>query len=51
MNTPATSREAILEVCRKMVSEHGLTAVDMRSVAKCVQCGIRFIVQLLPQQG
>jgi AcrR family transcriptional regulator len=36
MNTVVTSKEEILNACRKIVSEQGLSAVNMRSVAqKC----------------
>lgn len=38
MNTAVTSKEDILKSCRKLVSEHGLSAVNMRSVAKA--CGV-----------
>ncbi|MGM9635289.1 MAG: TetR/AcrR family transcriptional regulator [Candidatus Avispirillum sp.] len=38
MNTAATSREAIMHVCRVTVSEKGLQAVNMREVAR--DCGV-----------
>lgn len=38
INTVVTSKEAILKGCRDMVSETGLSAVNMRSVAK--RCGV-----------
>ena len=38
MNTVVTSREAILEECRKIVMEQGISAVNMRSVAAA--CGV-----------
>ncbi|MGI5173852.1 TetR/AcrR family transcriptional regulator [Treponema sp. OMZ 840] len=38
MNTPVISKEDILDSCRKLVSEKGLPALNMRSVAK--QCNI-----------
>lgn len=38
MNPPNTSREEILRVCRKIVSEQGLHALNMRALAK--ECGI-----------
>ncbi|MFA6663529.1 MAG: TetR/AcrR family transcriptional regulator [Lachnospiraceae bacterium] len=38
INTIVTSREAILKGCRDMVSETGLSTVNMRSVAK--RCGV-----------
>ena len=38
INTIVTSREAILKGCRDMVSETGLFAVNMRSVAE--RCGV-----------
>ncbi|MEG1932236.1 MAG: TetR/AcrR family transcriptional regulator [Pygmaiobacter sp.] len=38
MNTVVTSREAILRICRKMVAEQGLSALNMRAVAQ--QCNV-----------
>lgn len=38
MNPPNTSKEEILRACRKIVSEQGLTALNMRTLAK--ECGI-----------
>lgn len=38
MNTIVTSKEAILKNCRKIISENGITSLNMRSVAK--ECGI-----------
>ena len=38
MNTGKTSKEAILQACRTIVSEQGLSALNMRSVA--AQCHI-----------
>ena len=38
MNTVITSRENILETCKKIVSNKGLTAINMRLVAK--ECNI-----------
>lgn len=38
MNTVVTSREAILEECRKMAMENGFSSVNMRGVAKA--CGV-----------
>lgn len=38
MNTVVTSKEAILEECRKIVMEQGISAVNMRSVAAA--CGV-----------
>lgn len=34
MNTVVTSKEAILKVCREMVAENGISALNMRSVAE-----------------
>lgn len=34
MNTSITSKEAIMQVCRQIVSEKGLAALNMRAVAK-----------------
>lgn len=38
MNTVVTSKDDILKSCRKIISEHGITSLNMRSVAK--ECGI-----------
>lgn len=38
MNTSVTSKEAILETCRKLVSEQGFSVLNMRTVAK--ECGV-----------
>ncbi len=38
MNPGATSKEAILQACRKIAAEQGLPALSMRAVAK--ECGI-----------
>lgn len=38
MNISVTSREAILKNCRKLVSEEGLNALNMRAVANA--CGV-----------
>lgn len=38
MNTIVTSKEAILAECRRLVMEQGITAVNMRTVAKA--CGV-----------
>ena len=38
MNPPNTSREEIMRVSRKIVSEKGLSALNMRALAK--ECGI-----------
>ena len=38
MNPPNTSREEIMRVSRKIVSEKGLPALNMRALAK--ECGI-----------
>ena len=40
MNTVVTSKEAILKVCRELVSEQGLGALNMRSVAKACQVAL-----------
>ena len=38
MNLVVTSKEEIMRVCRKIVSERGISALNMRVVAK--ECGI-----------
>lgn len=40
MNTVVTSREAILKACREIVSEQGLAALNMRSVAEACHVSI-----------
>ena len=38
LNTVITSKEAIMQVCRRIVAEKGMNALNMRLVAD--QCGI-----------
>ncbi len=38
MNTAVTSKEAILKTCRQLVSEKGLSSLNMRAVAQA--CGV-----------
>lgn len=38
MNPGVTSKEAIMQVCRRIAAERGLPAINMRAVAK--ECGI-----------
>lgn len=40
MNTVVTSKEAILQVCREIVSEQGLSALNMRSLAEACHVSI-----------
>ena len=34
MNTVITSKEAIMQVCRRIVAENGMSALNMRLVAE-----------------
>ena len=45
MNTVVTSKEAIMAVCRQLVAEKGLMAVNMRMVAK--ECDIALGLSLI----
>ena len=38
MNPGATSKDAILQVCRRMAAQEGLSALSMRAVAR--ECGV-----------
>ena len=38
LNTVITSKEAIMQVCRRIVAEKGMNALNMRLVAD--ECGI-----------
>lgn len=51
MNTPVTSREAILETCRQLVAEQGLSALNMRSVAKAGSVALGSIYYYFPSKN
>lgn len=51
MNTPVTSREAILETCRQLVSENGIASLNMRSVAQACQVALGSIYYYFPSKN
>jgi AcrR family transcriptional regulator len=51
MNTPVTSREAILATCRNLVSENGITSINMRSVAQVCQVALGSIYYYFPSKN
>ena len=50
MNTAVTSREAILTVCREMVSRQGLDSLNMRSVARACQVALGSLYNYFPSK-
>ncbi len=51
MNTVVTSREAILQVCRALVSEQGLSALNMREVARRCQVALGSLYNYFPSKN
>lgn len=51
MKTVITSQEAILETCRKIVTTEGLSAVNMRSVAKACGVAVGSLYNYFPSKG
>lgn len=51
MKTVVTSREAILDTCRKMVTTEGLSAINMRSVAKSCGVAVGSLYNYFPSKG
>lgn len=49
-NTIITSKEAILDVCRGMVAKDGLTAINMRAVAKACEVALGTIYYYFPSK-
>ena len=50
VNTVVTSKEAIMKTCRDMVSERGLSALDMRSVAKACHVALGSLYNYCPSK-
>ena len=50
VNTVVTSKEAIMKTCRDMVSERGLSALDMRSVAKACHVALGSLYNSCPSK-
>mgnify|MGYP002924341083 FL=1 len=50
VNTVVTSKEAIMKTCRDMVSERGLSALDMRSVAKACHVALGSLYNYFPSK-
>lgn len=46
-----TSQEAILDTCRKMVTTEGLSAINMRSVAKACGVAVGSLYNYFPSKG
>lgn len=51
MNTSVTSKEAILETCRNLVSEKGLSALNMRAVAEACEVALGSIYYYFPSKS
>ncbi|EFI41456.1 MULTISPECIES: TetR/AcrR family transcriptional regulator [Peptoniphilus] len=51
MNTSVTSKEAILENCRKLVSEKGLSSLNMRTVAKNCEVALGSLYYYFPSKN
>lgn len=51
MNTAVTSKESILTTCRKLVSEKGISALNMRTVAKSCNVALGSIYYYFPSKN
>lgn len=51
MKTVVTSQEAILDTCCKMVTTEGLSAINMRSVAKACGVAVGSLYNYFPSKG
>lgn len=51
MNTIVTSKEAILRVCRELVSENGLLALNMRTVAQRCNVALGSLYNYFPSKN
>lgn len=51
MNVTATSRDAIMKVCRKIVKEEGISAVNMRAVAAKCQVAVGSVYNYFPSKA
>ena len=50
INTVVTSKEAILKVCRELVSEQGLATLNMRSVAEACHVALGSLYNYFPNK-
>lgn len=50
VNTVVTSKEAIMRTCRDMVSEKGLSSLDMRSVARACHVALGSLYNYFPSK-
>ena len=50
MNTPITSKEAILETCRQLVSEKGLSSLNIRAVANACKVATGSLYYYFPSK-
>lgn len=50
VNRVVTSKDAILKVCREMVSQEGLSALNMRSVAQSCQVALGSLYNYFPSK-
>lgn len=51
MNTQTSSKEAILKACRQLVSEKGITSLDIRSVAAACDVAVGTIYYYFPSKN
>ncbi len=51
LNTSVTSKEAILETCRNLVSEKGLSSLNMRAVAEACEVALGSIYYYFPSKS
>ena len=51
VNTSVTSREAILKTCRKLISEKGISALNMRAVAKDCDVALGALYYYFPSKN
>ncbi|MEG2176343.1 MAG: TetR/AcrR family transcriptional regulator [Oscillibacter sp.] len=51
MNTVVTSREAILKICRELVSQQGLAALNMREVAQECHVALGSLYNYFPSKN
>ena len=51
VNTSVTSREAILKACRKLISEKGISSLNMRAVAKDCDVALGALYYYFPSKN
>ena len=51
MNRAATSKEEILNICRQMVMNEGISSVNMRNVAKACQVAVGCLYNYFPSKA